>query len=134
MRPTAVVPLLFAALLLAGFARASGPPSESRLARQVSAGSRQSWTFHPKNGACSGYLGGKCPTFRLGRVRCEARHGFSLCTLTYHETSDPYDSGIVWTARVEVTTANGAWHRRRTLPPVCSNDGVYEGCLVVLYT
>ena len=134
MRLTAVFPLMLVPLALAAAARAAGPAGESRLAMQVSAGSRQSWTFHPKNTDCSSYIGGKCPSFRLGRVSCEARHGFSLCSLSYHETSDPYDSGIVWTTRLEVATANGAWHRRKTLPPVCSNDGVYEGCLVVLYT
>jgi hypothetical protein len=134
MRLVASFSLLLAALLLPAGVEASGPANEAHLAKQVGAGSRQSWTFHPKNATCSSYIGGKCPTFRLGRVTCEPRRGFSLCSLTYHETSDPYDKGIVWTTRIEVTTANGAWHRTKTLPPACADQGVYEGCLVVLYT
>lgn len=134
MRPTAVAPLLLAALLLSAAAGASGSPDESRLAKEVQAGSRHSWTSHPKNASCASYVGQRCPAFRLGGVRCEARRGYSLCSLSYREVSDPYDSGIVWTTRIEVTAANGVWHRRKTLAPSCSDDGVYEGCLVVLYT
>ena len=134
MRPSAVSLLLLAALLLPAGVQASGSPNESTLAIQVRAGSRQAWTFHPKHVPCSSHVGGKCPVFRLGGVRCKPRQGFSLCSLTYHKVSDPYDSGIVWTTRIEVTTARGAWHRTKTLPPTCSDDGRYEGCLVVLYT
>ncbi|HEX4519310.1 MAG TPA: hypothetical protein VH063_06980 [Gaiellaceae bacterium] len=135
MRPAAVSCLVLASILgSATISAAAGRAPQARLAKQVEAASRETWTFHPKNGGCPSYPGGKCPSFRLGRVTCEAGPGFSLCLLPYRETSNPYDDRIVWTTRIHVVAENGRWHRTKALAPVCTDRGVYEGCLVVLYT